>query len=124
MQNTELCEALFEAFANSDDERVRALCTPDMQARQNNNPPMDLETLLEFSQSVHRVVDDFRYEDARRSETATGFVEEHNVRGVLPDGSSLDLAVCVVADVRNGKICDLREYLDISAASGLIDALS
>lgn len=124
MDNTELCEALFDSFAKGDEERVRVLCTADMQARQNNNPPMDLDSLLDFSKSVHRVVDDFRYEDAKRSETATGFVEEHSVRGVLPDGSQLDLAVCVVADVRDGKVCDLREYLDLSAASGLIAALS
>ncbi len=124
MNNTQLGEALFDAFSEGDEERIRALCTPDMQARQNNNPPMDLESLLEFSRSVLRVVGNFRYEDARRSETATGFVEEHSVRGVLPDGSDLDLAVCVVADVRDGKVCDLREYLNVSAAAGLIAALS
>lgn len=124
MDNTELCKALFDAFAKGDEERVRTICTPDMQARQNNNPPMDLDTLLDFSRAVLRVVSDFRYEDAKRSSTATGFVEEHNVRGVLPDGSNLDVAVCVVADVRNGKVCHLREYLDLSAAAGLIEALS
>lgn len=124
MDNTALCEALFDAFEKGDAERIRAMCTSDMLAQQNNNPPMDLDTLLEFSRAVLRVVKNFRYENARRSSTATGFVEEHNVRGVLPDGSDLDLAVCVVADVRNGKVRHLREYLDLSAASGLIEALS
>lgn len=124
VDNTELCEALFAAFETGDEERVRALCAPDMEARQNKNPPMDLDSLLEFSRAVRRVVKDFRYEDPRRSETATGFVEEHSVRGVLPDGGNLDLAVCVVADVEEGKVCRLREYLDVSAASGLIEALS
>lgn len=124
MDHTRLCEALFEALAKGDEGRVRALCTPDMRARQNDNPPMNLDTLLAFARSVLRVVDDFRYEDAKRSATETGFVEEHRVRGVLPDGSRLDLAVCVVADVRDGKVCELREYLDLAAASGLIAALS
>ena len=124
MDNTELCKTLFDAFAEGDQERVRTICTPDMQARQNNSPPMDLDMLLGFSRAVLRVVKDFRYEDAKRSSTATGFVEEHNVRGVLPDGSNLDVAVCVVADVRDGKVCHLREYLDLSAASGLIEALA
>lgn len=124
MDNAEVCRALFEALSNGDDDRVRTLCAPDVKARQNNGPPMDIEALLAFSQSVRRVVANFRYEDARRSGTATGFVEEHNVRGELPDGSKLELAVCVVADVRDGKVCDLREYLDVSAAAGLIAALS
>jgi ketosteroid isomerase-like protein len=124
MDNSKLCEALFAAFEAGDEERVRSLCTPDMQARQNNNPPMNLDSILRFSRAVLRVVGDFRYADVRRSATATGFVEEHSVRGVLPDGSELDLTVCVVADVRDGKVCDLREYLDVAAASGLIAALS
>lgn len=124
MDNTDICKALFEAFATGDEDRVRSLCAPGMQAWQNNNPPMDLDTLLGFSNAVLEVVKDFRYEEARRSETATGFVEEHRVRGTLPDHSKLDLAVCVVADVRDGKIYSLREYLDTAAAAGLIGALS
>ncbi|WOJ92767.1 nuclear transport factor 2 family protein [Congregibacter variabilis] len=124
MDNTQICEALFDAFATGNEERARALCSPDLQAWQNSNPPMGLDLLLAFSKSVHSVVQDFRYEEAKRSATATGFVEEHRVRGTLPDGGSLDLAVCVVADVRDGKVVDLREYLDTSAASGLIAALS
>jgi len=123
MKNTEICAALFEAFTSGDEEKARSLCASNMQARQNGNPPMDLDSLLRFSQAVLRVVEDFRYEEAKRSETATGFVEEHRVRGRLPDGDQLDLAVCVVADVRDGKIYDLREYLDGSAATALAKAL-
>lgn len=124
MDNVELCKGLFEAFASGDEQRIRELCAPDMQARQNNSLPMDLDTLLGFSRAVLGVVDNFRYDDAVRSATATGFVEEHSVRGVLPDGNQLDVAVCIVADVRDGKVSDIREYLDTGAASGLIAALS
>jgi ketosteroid isomerase-like protein len=85
---------------------------------------MDLDSVLGFALSVLRVVADFRYEDAVRSVTASGFVEEHNVRGTLPDGSDLNLAVCVVADVHDGRVSDLREYFDGVAAAGLASALS
>ena len=124
MDNAEICAKLFEAFTVGDEETVRALCAPDLIALQNGNPPMSLDTLLQFSQAVFGVVSNFRYEDAVRSATATGFVEEHAVRGELPDGSQLDMAVCVVADVQDGKIVSLREYLDSNAASGLIAALA
>lgn len=124
MDNMAICRALFEAFEKSDDQSVRSLCSPDMQAWQNNNPPMGLDMLLGFLKSVLGVVKHFRYEEAKRSITGTGFVEEHRVRGTLPDGSQLDLAVCVIADVRDGQIYALREYLDTAAASGLIEALS
>lgn len=119
-----LAEFLFAAFERGDADTVRQLCAADLTVRQNNGPPMDLETLLTFSAAVLRVVENFRYEDAVRSATATGFVEEHAVRGTLPDGSELDVAVCVVADVVDGKVVDLREYLDGVAAAGLLAALS
>jgi len=111
MNNTELAKALFEALAVGDVDTVRSLCTPDCQARQNNGPAMDLEALLSLAQSALRGIKDFRYEDIVRSETESGFVEEHSARGTLPDGSELDLAVCVVADVRDGAISDIREYV-------------
>ncbi|WP_197042151.1 hypothetical protein [Sandarakinorhabdus oryzae] len=59
-----------------------------------------------------------------RAATATGFVEEHAVRGTLADGARLDLAVWVVADVRNGRVTQAREYLDMAAAAPLIAALA
>ena len=123
MTHLELAEALFDAFANGDADTVRSLCAPDVTARQNKSEPMGLDELIGFSMAVHGVVRDFRYADAICTPTASGFVEEHRVRGTLPDGSDLDLAACVVADVRNGRVIDLREYVDGVAAGGLIEAL-
>ncbi len=123
MDNIEIAAALFDAFAEDDDLTVRNLCSPGLRARQNNGQPMDLETLLAFSAAVTRVVKDFRYCDPVRSQTKTGFVEEHAVRGTLPSGKTFDLAICVVADVKDGKIIDMREYFDTAAAAGLIAAL-
>ncbi|MEE4279948.1 MAG: nuclear transport factor 2 family protein [Halieaceae bacterium] len=120
MTNTELCAELFRAFQSGDEERARSLCSDDLVARQNNNPPMDIDALLAMSRSVHGVVSDFRYEEVTRSETKTGFVEEHRVRGVLGDGSVIDVPVCVVGDVIDGKVASLREYLDLSAVAKLI----
>jgi ketosteroid isomerase-like protein len=124
MDHIGLARTLFEAFTAGDEGTIRNLCTADFRARQNNGPSMDLDAVLGLARSVLRVVSDFRYEDAVRSATAPGFVEEHNVRGTLPDGSDLNLAVCVVADVRDGRVSDLREYFDGVAAGGLIGALS
>ncbi|MFK7805411.1 MAG: nuclear transport factor 2 family protein [Anaerolineae bacterium] len=124
MENRDLCEKLFAAFSSGDADGVRQLCTADLKASQNGGAPMNLDTLLHFTMAVLGVVKDFRYEDAIRSTTETGFVEEHNVRGTLPDGSKMELAVCVVGDVEGGKISRLREYVDSAAAAGLIAALS
>ena len=124
MDGTKLSESLFAALVTCNDEAVRKLCAPNFRASQNGGPAMDLDTLLGFNAAVHKAVRDFRYENPVRSATATGFVEEHAVRGTLPDGSRLDLQVCVVAEVSGGKVTALREYLDGKAAEGLIRALS
>jgi ketosteroid isomerase-like protein len=124
MQPTQVAEALFDALARGDADGVRRLCAADLTLRQNNNEPMDLDALLGFALAVHGAVKDFRYENVVRASTETGFVEEHSVRGTLPDGSPLDLAACVVADVRDGKVTDVREYVDGVAAAGLISALA
>ena len=124
MSHTDLAERLFSAFQNGDDDAARALCSPDLKAIQNHRPAMDLDALLGFNQAVQQKVKDFHYAEAIRAATPDGFVEEHSVRGTLPDGSPLQIAACVVAQVRDGKIIELREYLDGSSARGLIKALA
>jgi ketosteroid isomerase-like protein len=123
MESVEIAKALFEALAGQDDQSVRRLCAPNVRVRQNNGQPMDLETLLAFNGAVGRVVKDFRYCDAVRSATVAGFVEEHSVKGTLPGGNTLDLAVCVVAEIKGGKVTDIREYFDSAAAADLAAAL-
>jgi ketosteroid isomerase-like protein len=126
--NVEIAEAFFEALAGRneqgvDEQGVRMLCASNLRVRQNNDEPMDLEMLLGYTRAVQAVVKHFRYADAVRSATATGFVEEHAVRGTLPDGQPIDLVTCLVADVTNGKITEIREYTDTAAAADVIAAL-
>jgi len=124
MNNSQIARTLFVALACHDDNTIESVCAPDMQTNQSQGPNMSVSTLLQFNQAVQNVVKNFRYKNAIRSATETGFVEEHNVRGTLPDGNKMDLAVCVVADVQDGKIVRMREYVDSRAAAGLLKALS
>ena len=119
MSRVKLAAALFWAFVEGDDETVQHLCAPDLQAIQNGGAPMNLATLLMFSAAVRSVVKDFRYENPIRSETADGFVEEHDVCGTLPDGTELRFSACVVATVSESKITQLREYFDSAAVASL-----
>ena len=124
MDNQKIAADLFTAFEIGDMDTVRRLCAPEFKARQNLNNEFDVETLIQFSQAVSAIVDDFRYEEIIRSATDRGFVEEHTVTGTLPNGSRLTLAACVVADIENGKIMQLREYVDTAAAAELSAALA
>jgi ketosteroid isomerase-like protein len=122
--NDEVAEALFAALASGADDAVRQLCAADMAATQNHGPVMSVDALLRFNSAVHRVVKDFRYEGAVRAATDNGFVEEHQVCGTLEDGSEMSLAACVVGQVQDTKITQLREYVDSRAAAGLLKALA
>jgi ketosteroid isomerase-like protein len=123
MTNVELAKSLFAAFAAGDADAAREICSPDLKGSQNGGPQMDLETILHFAVAVKHAAPDFRYEEAVRSATETGFVEEHRVRGTFKDGSTIDLMVCIVAEVKEGKIAVLREYFDRAGAAAIAKAL-
>lgn len=123
MNGAKLAEDLFQAFAEGDDDTVRHLCAPDLQAIQNGGAPMNLATLLVFSAAVRSVVKDFRYENPIRSKTDDGFVEEHDVCGTLPDGAELRFSACVVGTVSDSKITQLREYFDSASVASLASYL-
>ena len=79
--------------------------------------------LLAIVSALVAAIPDFRIENAVRSDTLAGFVEEHDLRGTLPDGTVYHLAVCVVASVQGGKIVAVHEYFDTAAAAGLFKAM-
>lgn len=124
MNNADIAEALFAAFAAGDADAAKALCSPDLKASQNGGPLMDLDTVLHFAVAVKAAAPDFRYEEAVRSATDSGFVEEHRVRGTFTNGGEIDLVVCIVATIEDGKITVLREYFDPAGAAALGAALS
>ena len=124
MDHTDLCRRLFTGLEENDIAATNAVCSAQLQARQNGGPAMGLKDLQTFNHAVHEVVPDFHYEDCVCTATATGFVEEHRVCGTLPDGKPLNLFACVVGDVGDGQIVALREYVDSRAAAGLLKALS
>lgn len=122
--HTDIARGLFDAFQAGDRESAGALLAEDFSGSQNGGPTMDRDVVLGFASAVKAKVPDFRYEDIVCTATADGFVEEHTVRGTLPGGDRLDLRLCVVASVADGKVSTLREYLDSAGAAGLAKALA
>ena len=124
MDNAAIAAALFAGLAADDAATVRRLCAADFMLVQNGGAPMNLETLLRFNAAVHRVVPDFGYSQTICAATASGFVEEHVAGGTMADGTALRLAVCVVAEVTDGRVTEVREYFDSAASASLVAALS
>jgi ketosteroid isomerase-like protein len=109
----EVCEQLFAAIMRGDIDVVRGIYAPDAVIWHNNdqieeNPETNLRTLS----WVTRNIKDLRYEDIRRQETATGFVQQHVLRGIAPNGAALEIPACIVCQVNDGRITRLEEYLD------------
>lgn len=123
MRNVELARALFDAFEAGDAEAAKAVCADTMTGSQNGGPAMDLATILHFAVAVKKAAPNFRYEDITCQASDNGFVEEHRVRASFGEHGELDLIVCIVADVRDGKIVALREYFDPNHAAALGKAL-
>ena len=123
MPNKDVAARLFQAFTEGDDQAARELLAEDFEGIQNGGPPMDRDTLLKFAAAFRSVVQGYRYENAVCSATLDGFVEEHEVRGTLPDGTEVNIPACVVAEVSDGRVTRLREYLDTAKAMAVLKAL-
>ena len=110
---TELADRLFAAIEAGDLDAVRALYAPDAAIWHNTD---GAEQTVEQNLRVLRwVVDhlaDRRYEEVRRSPTATGFVQQHVLRCTRADGTRVEVPACLVVTCAEGRITRLEEYLD------------
>jgi len=111
--NIEVCDQLFSAIARGDIEAVRGMYAPNAVIWHNNDmveqtPEENLRTLGWVTRNIR----DLRYEEMRRYDTGAGFVQQHVLRGIAPNGSPLELPACVVCQVKDGQITRLDEYLD------------
>ncbi|MCC6266117.1 MAG: nuclear transport factor 2 family protein [Dehalococcoidia bacterium] len=118
--NLELCDLFFAAISRGDIDAVRAIYAPDAVIWHNDEkaeqtPDRNLKVLG----WVTRNIKDMRYEEVRRHETPTGFVEQHVLRGVAPNGAPLEIPACIVCEVREGRITHLDEYLDSAQTAAL-----
>ena len=96
-----------------DVDAVRGIYAPHAVIWHNNDqveqsPDENLRTLRWVTTNVKEL----RYEDMVRHETPTGFVQQHVLRGIAPNGKALELPACIVCEVKEGRITRLSEYLD------------
>lgn len=65
-------------------------------------------------------IEGLHYEDVRVTPTVTGFVQQHVLRGRAPSGEDLSVPACLVAEIRDGLIVRVDEYLDSAAMAPLM----
>jgi ketosteroid isomerase-like protein len=118
--NLDLCDQLFSAIMRGDIDAVRAIYSPDAVIWHNNDqieetPDRNLRVLGWVTKNIK----DLRYEEMRRHETPSGFVQQHVLRGIAPNGTALEIPACIVCEVKDGRITRLDEYLDSAHTAAL-----
>ena len=111
--NHKLCNDFFDAIERNDLDAVADCYAPDMTMWVNlTGTEMPREENLEVLRqgaSLHRRR---TYDDRRINAFDDGFVVQYTTTIVALDGTKVALSSCLVADVRDGKITKLYEYMD------------
>ncbi len=120
MVPTLLADGFFAAIADGDVETLESLLAEDLEVHANFlDTPNDRRTTLAVLRWLHRNVRDLRYDVVRREELPGGYVQQHVLRGIAPDGSELRVPACMIVTVRDGRITRIDEYLDSAHVSAL-----
>jgi len=110
-----IANALFDALERGDVGAVDALYAPDMTMWFNiTNQVSTLEANLDAidkGKALHRRRD---YDDRQIHTFDDGFLAQYTCVVVTHDGTKVPLSACLVAEVHDGLITKLFEYMDSS----------
>ena len=110
----EIADAMFAAIEACDIDALRDdIYAPDVVVWHNNDGiEQGRDDNLKVLKWMGRNISELRYEQIRRSATATGFVQQHVLRGTAPNGNELDVPACLVVTIDNDRVTRIDEYLD------------
>ncbi len=115
-------EDFFNAIAAGDLDKVKAIYADDVVVWHNTDKAeKGKDASVGTIQWLFDNIGDFKYVDVRNTPFPGGVLRRHFCQGVVRGtGQKIDLAIAVVAEVKNGQIVRLEEYLDSAqGASGV-----
>jgi ketosteroid isomerase-like protein len=117
-----LAERLAAAIDANDLDALRnEVYAPDVVVWHNNDQhEQRIDENLKVLNWLHRKVRNKRYEEVVRQPTPTGYVEQHVLRGIAPDGTELNIHACLVVTVVGDRISRIDEYIDSRATAALM----
>ena len=111
--NEELVVRFFAALEAGDIATLREIYAPDAVIWHNDDLiEQPVEDNLRVLQGLHRVVSGLRYDITRRVPAPDGVLQQHVLRGTLPNGAAVELHAAMYLQVRDGHITRIEEYLD------------
>lgn len=110
----EVADRLFSSIEKQDIEALGAIYADDAVIWKNYNEiEIPAQSSLAFLKGVAEYMQDIHYKNVRRSAFEGGFIQQHYFTGTVREtGAQLSIPVCVVAQVEDGKIKRIDEYLD------------
>jgi ketosteroid isomerase-like protein len=118
-----VAERLFSAIEAGDIDAVTALYAPDVAVWHNHDGLVQsLDDNVRVLGWMTRHLPGARYTDVRRSFTDSGFVQQHVLVATNRAGRQVAVPACIVADVADGRITRLDEYLDSAHIAQLMEA--
>ena len=112
-ENRRLCNEFFDAIERSDFSAIESIYAPDMTMWVNlTGETMSREDnlrVLREGAGLHRRR---TYDDRRIDAFDDGFVVQYTTTVVTHRGDRRALSSCLVAEVRDGQISKLFEYMD------------
>jgi ketosteroid isomerase-like protein len=111
--NEELVGRFFAALEGGDIATLREIYAPDAVIWHNDDlVEQPVEENLKVLQGLHRAVSGLRYDVIRRVPAPDGVLQQHVLRGQLPNGAEVELHAAMYLQVRDGRITRIEEYLD------------
>ena len=109
----ELVVRFFAALEAGDIAALREIYAPDAVIWHNDDLiEQPVEDNLRVLQGLHRVVSGLRYDIVRRVPAPDGVLQQHVLRGTLPNGADVELHAAMYLQVRDGHVTRIEEYLD------------
>jgi ketosteroid isomerase-like protein len=116
----ELVVRFFTALEAGDIGTLREIYAPDAVIWHNDDLlEQPVEENLKVLQGLHRAVSGLRYDIVGRAIAADGVLQQHVLRGRLPNGAEVELHAAMYLQVRDGHITRVEEYLDSARRSSL-----
>jgi ketosteroid isomerase-like protein len=116
----EIVSRFFAAIEAGDIETVKAMYAPDCLIWHNDDLlEQPVEDNLKVLAGLHRAVSGLRYDVVRRAVTDDGVIQQHVLRGSLPNGAEVALHAAMYLQVRDGHITRIEEYLDSAQRSAI-----
>ncbi len=122
MNANDVADKLFSAIEAGDVDAVRSLYAPDVAVWHNNDGlTQTLDDNLRVLGWMTKHLPGARYTEIRRAMTESGFVQQHILVATNRAGQQVAVPACIVADVVDGRITRLDEYLDSAHVARLME---